>query len=69
MHQCQEAERLAEIIRRQVGWQVKDLDVEVKDRGLILRGRAYNRLARILAEVEAARLSGLPVLANEMSIS
>jgi hypothetical protein len=69
MQSCHEADRLAELIRRHIGWQVNDLAVEITENGVILRGRAYTRLARALAEVEAARLSGLPVVANEMNVS
>jgi hypothetical protein len=64
---CRGSDRLAALIRREVGWQVDDLRVLVGEHGLTLEGHAYSALARALAEIEAARLSGLPVVDNRMS--
>jgi osmotically-inducible protein OsmY len=63
-----EAGRLAVLIREQIGWQINDLSVLVADRGLILRGHASTAVARALAEIEAARLSGLPVVENRIEV-
>jgi hypothetical protein len=63
-----ESPRLKELVPHAVGWQVDDLHVLEGDGGLSLRGHAYTALARALAEVEAARLSGLPVVANEVEV-
>jgi hypothetical protein len=52
-----------------VGWQVDELEVLLGDRGLVLRGHARTTLARMLAEVEAARLSGLPVTENRIEVN
>ncbi len=64
-----ESGRLAALIRHHVGWQVDGLRVLVGERGLVLRGHACTALARTLAEVEAARLSGLPVVANDLQVT
>ena len=64
-----ESPRLKELIRHAVGWQVDDLRVLLGETGVILEGHAYTALARALAEVEAARLSGLPVVANEVEVA
>jgi hypothetical protein len=64
-----ESRRLDALVRHCVGWQVDELHVLVGEHGLILRGRARSKLARVLAEVEAARLSGLPVVENQMDVS
>jgi hypothetical protein len=66
---CEESHRLEALIRHCVGWQVDDLHVLLGERGLILRGHAYTTLARALAEVEAARLSGLPVIENRIEVN
>jgi osmotically-inducible protein OsmY len=60
--------RLATLIWQKVGWQLDDLSVLVTQRGLTLQGHACTALVRALAEVEAARLSGLPVLENRIKV-
>jgi hypothetical protein len=65
---CVDTDRLAALIRRQVGWQVDILQVQMEERGMILRGHAHTTLARALAEVEAARLGGLPVVENRIVV-
>jgi hypothetical protein len=70
MHRHEDAkngERLAGLIRQHVG-QVDDLCVDVDGRGLVLRGHAHTGLARVLVEVEAAGLSGLPVIENRITV-
>jgi len=64
-----ESDRLAALIRHHGGWQVDDLHVLVGERGVVLRGHARTALARALAEVEAARLAGLPVVANDLEVN
>jgi hypothetical protein len=60
--------RLAALIRHQIGWQVDDLQVQVSASGLVLSGHAYTALARTWAEVEAARLGGMPVVENRIGV-
>ena len=64
-----ESHRLEALVRYRVGWQVDDLHILLGERGLILRGHACTTLARVLAQVEAGRLSGLPVAANEIAVN
>jgi hypothetical protein len=64
-----ESQRLEALIRHRVGWQVDDLQVLLGERGLILKGHAFTALARVLAQVEAARLSGLPVVENRIEVN
>jgi hypothetical protein len=61
-------DRLNALIRRLIGWQIDGLQVELANGGLLLWGRAYTSLARALTEVEAARLSGLPVVENRIVV-
>jgi hypothetical protein len=63
-----ESHRLEALIRQRVGWQVDDLQVLVDERGLILHGHARSGLGRQLAQTEAARLSGLPVIENAIVV-
>jgi hypothetical protein len=63
-----ESARLAALVHQRVGCQIDDLRVVVDDDGLTLRGRARTAVARVLAEVEAARLSGLPVVENRIEL-
>jgi hypothetical protein len=69
MHRRTDTDNLAELIRRHIGWQVDDVEVRLVVGGLSLRGHAYTRLARALVEVEAARLSGLPVMDNQIEVA
>jgi hypothetical protein len=66
---CDESPRLAALIRHRVGWQVDDLHVFLGNAGLVLQGHAYTALARNLAQDEAARLSGLPVVENRIAVN
>ena len=69
MSQHHDAERLAESIGQQVSGRVEDFAVRVTPGGLVLSGRAHTVLARALVEVEAARISGRPVLRNEIEVT
>jgi len=64
-----ESPRLEALVRHQIGWQVDDLEILVCDRGLTLRGRANCGFARARAAEEAERLAGLPVVANEITVT
>jgi hypothetical protein len=63
-----ESRRLEALVRQVVGWQIDDLCVLLGKQGLILHGRGRTPLARILAQVEAAQLSGLPVVENRIEV-
>jgi hypothetical protein len=64
-----ESHRLEVLIRQRVGWQVDDLYVLLEERGLILQGHTHCALARVLAQFEAAQLSGLPVIENRIEVN
>jgi len=51
-------------IERRCGWDVRDLQVEIGDGLLILRGRATTYYAKQLAQHTAMAVTGLTVLAN-----
>ncbi len=61
--------RLEAMIRHCVGWQIDDLDVRVGEFGVTLSGHARTALARVLAEQEAERLTGLPVVECHIAVS
>jgi hypothetical protein len=63
-----ESQRLDALIRQCVGWQVDEVHALVSDSGIVLCGHACSNLARMLAETEAARLSGLPVVENRIEV-
>ena len=63
-----ESHRLGAMVRKSVGWQVDELHVFPGAEGLILEGHARTTLALVLAQVEAARLSGLPVVENRIAV-
>jgi hypothetical protein len=63
-----ESQRLEALVRHRVGWQVDDLQILLGEHGLILKGHTFTALARVLAQIEAARLSGLPVVTNEIEV-
>jgi BON domain len=51
-------------IGRRCGWDVRDLQVEVRHGFIILRGRATTFYAKQLAQHSAMAATGLGVLAN-----
>jgi hypothetical protein len=53
--------------RRLIG-RVHDLRLLLKDRGLILRGKAATYYAKQIAQHEAMNASVLPLLANEIEV-
>jgi hypothetical protein len=69
LHPCEESHRLEALIQDSVGRQVDELHVLRGEDGLILQGRAFTTLAFVLAQVEAARLSGLPVVENRIQVN
>ena len=66
---CDAYHRLEALIRHRVGWQIDDLYLQSDERGLVLHGHARTNLARMLAQVEAARLSGLPIVENRIEVN
>jgi len=64
-----ESRRLEALVRHQIGWQIDSLEVLVEHDGLILRGHANCAFARARAADAAQRLSGVPVVANEITVN
>jgi hypothetical protein len=50
------------------GGHVREFQLVVVDRGLILRGRAHTYYAKQLAQHAVMDATGLPILANEIEV-
>lgn len=61
-------ESLEALMRRRLGSRVRELEVGVRDRGLVLKGWSTTYHAKQLAQHAAMELSGLPILANEIEV-
>jgi hypothetical protein len=61
-------ERIEAQIQRRLGGQVKDLRVEIRDGGLILRGRTRTRHAKQLALQTVLDMTELPIRSNEIRV-
>lgn len=61
-------ESLEALMQRRLGGRVRDLRVSVRDKGLILQGRASTYHAKQLAQHAASELAGLPILANDIEV-
>ena len=59
---------LESFIERRVGNQVRDLRVEVRAAGLILKGRAATYHAKQLAQHAAMEQATMPILANDIEV-
>jgi hypothetical protein len=65
-------ERLAHIeeyIRCRLSGRVRDLQLLVRDHGLVLRGHAHTYYAKQLAQHAAMETTRLPIRANEIEVS
>jgi osmotically-inducible protein OsmY len=62
------AHQIETALHLRVGRHVHDLDVIVRAEGVILRGQASTYYAKQLAQHIADRVSGLPVVANEIAV-
>jgi hypothetical protein len=63
-----EVHRLEVILQQQLGGRVPDLHVDLQVQGVVLRGHAATYYVKQLAQHTAARLTGLPVLANDIEV-
>jgi hypothetical protein len=61
--------RIEEHIRRRVTGRVQGLQLEVRERGLVLRGRALTYYAKQLAQQAVMEITELPIRANEIEVS
>jgi AraC-like DNA-binding protein len=64
-----EVDKLAEYMRSQLSGRVRELRLLARDNGLILQGRAYSYYAKQLAQALVRKVTGLPLLANEINVS
>jgi hypothetical protein len=55
-------------IRTRVGGRMGDLEVSIRDNGVILRGHAPTYYVKQIAQHAAMETTGLPVLANEIEV-
>jgi hypothetical protein len=68
IQQAGEAGRLESFIRQRSFGRVRDLSLEVRDGGLVLRGRAPSYYTKQLAQQAVLEAGSLPLLANEIEV-
>jgi hypothetical protein len=56
-------------VRHRLAGRVRDFRVLIRDRGLVLRGRAPTYYVKQLAQHAVMERVGLPILANEIEVS
>jgi hypothetical protein len=56
-------------IRCRLGGQIRDFQLVVVEKGLIMRGHAHTFYAKQLAQHAVMETTGLPILANEIEVS
>jgi len=64
-----EVGRLEARLQHCLGGQVANVRLEVRDKGLVLQGRARTYYAKQLAQHAVMEATGLPILANEIQVS
>jgi AraC-like DNA-binding protein len=64
-----EADKLAEYVRRQLSGRIRDLRLLARGNGVVLQGRAHSYYAKQLAQELVRKVTGLPLLANEIKVS
>jgi hypothetical protein len=62
-------ERIKAGVRRRVGGRVRDFQVQVQERGLVLKGWTRSYYAKQLVQHTAMEVGGLPILANRVEVS
>lgn len=60
---------LAAMVQSQLAGRVRDFQMVITERGVVLRGRANNYHAKQLAQHAVMLASELPILANEIEVS
>jgi len=56
-------------VQCRLGGQIREFQLVVEDKGLILRGHAHTYYAKQLAQHAVIESTGLPILANEIEVS
>jgi len=65
------SDRIAQIEAQVQSWlngRVRDLRLEARDQGLILRGHTHTYYVKQLAQHAVQKACGLPILANEIEV-
>lgn len=65
------SDRIAQVeahVQSRLNGQVRDLRVEARDQGLVLRGHTHTYYAKQQAQHAVQKASGLPILANEIEV-
>jgi hypothetical protein len=60
--------RIEEQIRRRLSGRVRDFQLVVRDRGLVLRGRSRTYYAKQLAQHAVMETTSLPIRANQIEV-
>jgi osmotically-inducible protein OsmY len=56
-------------VQSQLNGRIRDFRVQVRERGLILRGQTRTYYAKQLAQQAVMQISAWPILANEIEVS
>jgi hypothetical protein len=65
------SDRIAQVeahVQSRLNGRVRDLRLEARDQGLVLRVHTHTYYAKQLAQHAAQKASGLPILANEIEV-
>jgi hypothetical protein len=63
-----ETERLEGLVSRRLGNRIHDMQIVLREAGLVLRGWAETYYAKQEAQHAAMELAGVPILANEIEV-
>lgn len=65
----EEIAQLEARVQCQLNGRVRDFELILQDRGLVLRGHVHTYYAKQLAQHAVMQATGLPILANEIEVS
>jgi hypothetical protein len=66
---AEEVDRIGGLVWHQLGGRLRDFRLEVRDGGIVLRGRAPTYHAKQLAQHAVMSATDLPILRNEIEVS
>ncbi len=66
---AEEIDRLGARVRHQLSGRLNDLRLELRDGGIVLRGRARTYYAKQLAQHAVMRATDVAILRNEIEVS
>jgi hypothetical protein len=64
----EEVDQLLASVQRQLAGRICELRLLVEENGLVLQGRAYSYYAKQLAQQAVMKVTGLPLLANDIQV-